>query len=197
MKKLILMATITLFASAVNAQEFIKINETGDNKRGLELSAVGYFGTENRYGAQVAYEIQPLTAFFEVTVCSDKLGDKYENLKYQAPSFRFGMDYGFFEYDNLSFFAGAFLGITAYSTKYIERDNNIYVPSQRLIKVNETGFIFGLKLGAKYELTDNMFIRAAAFANTNNWGRSIGKHIAKDARGSLDAGVNLALGWRF
>lgn len=197
MKKLILMAAITLFASAIKAQEFIRISDIDDDERGLDVSAVAYFGTENRYGAQVAYEIQPLTAYFEVTLCSDKLGEAYGHLNYKAPSFRIGMDYGFFEYDRLSFFTGAFIGITAYSTKYIEKDKNIYVPSQRLVKVNENGFIIGLKLGAKYELTDNLFIRAAAFANTNNWGRSVGKYVAKDARGSLDAGGYVSLGWRF
>lgn len=197
MKKLILMAAITLFASAIKAQEFIRISDIDDDERGLDVSAVAYFGTENRYGAQVAYEIQPLTAYFEVTLCSDKLGEAYGHLNYKAPSFRIGMDYGFFEYDRLTFFAGAFIGITAYSTKYIEKDKNIYVPSQRLVKVNENGFIIGLKLGAKYELTDNLFIRAAAFANTNNWGRSVGKYVAKDARGSLDAGGYVSLGWRF
>ena len=198
MKKLFFLAMLLSFASALNAQEFYRITDIDDNDRGLEVSAVGYLSAdEDRFGAQVAYEIKPLTAYFEVSFFSERLGAEYGGIKYKAPSFRVGMDYGFFEYGMLTLFTGAYIGITPYSTKYIEKDHNIYVPSERLVKVNESGFIAGLKLGARFDFLERVFVRAAVFANTTNWGNSIGSRIAKNARGAVDAGVNVALGLRF
>lgn len=179
-------------------QEFYRITDIDDGERALEVSAVSYLdASENRFGAQVAYEIKPLTAYFEVSFFSERLGEEYGGIKYKAPSFRVGMDYGFFEYGMLTLFTGAYIGITPYSTEYLERDKNAYVSSKRLVKVKENGFIAGLKLGARLDLLDRVFVKAAVFANTTNWDRSIGSRVAKGARRAVDAGANVALGLRF
>lgn len=45
--------------------EFYRITDIDDDERALEVSAVSYLdASENRFGAQVAYEIKPLTAYF-------------------------------------------------------------------------------------------------------------------------------------
>jgi len=198
MKKLLLSALLVLLAAALHAQEFYRITDIDDGERALEVSAVSYLDeSENRFGAQVAYEIKPLTAYFEVSFFSERLGEEYGGIKYKAPSFRVGMDYGFFEYGMLTLFTGAYIGITPYSTEYLERDKNAYVSSKRLVKVKENGFIAGLKLGARLDLLDRVFVKAAVFANTTNWDRSIGSRVAKGARRAVDAGANVALGLRF
>ena len=198
MKKLFLSALFILLAVALQAQEFYRITDIDDDERALEVSAVSYLdASEHRFGAQVTYEIKPLTAYFEVSYFSEQLGKEYGNIKYKAPSFRIGMDYGFFEYGMLTLFSGAYFGITPYSTKYLERDKNIYVPSKRIVEVNESGFIAGLKLGARLIIHDKIFVKAAVFANTTNWGRTIGSYVAKDARNAVDVGANIALGLRF
>lgn len=79
----------------------------------------------------------------------------------------------------LTLFTGAYIGITPYSTEYLERDKNAYVSSKRLVKVTENGFIAGLKLGARLDFLDRVFVKAAVFANTTNWDRSIGSRVAK------------------
>ena len=123
MKRLLLSALLVLLAAALHAQEFYRITDIDDDERALEVSAVSYLdASENRFGAQVAYEIKPLTAYFEVSFFSEHLGEEYGGIKYKAPSFRVGMDYGFFEYGMLTLFTGAYIGITPYSTEYLERD---------------------------------------------------------------------------
>lgn len=68
MKKLLLSALLVLLAAALHAQEFYRITDIDDGERALEVSAVSYLdASENRFGAQVAYEIKPLTAYFEVS----------------------------------------------------------------------------------------------------------------------------------
>ena len=132
MKRLLLSALLVLLAAALHAQEFYRITDIDDDERALEVSAVSYLdASENRFGAQVAYEIKPLTAYFEVSFFSEHLGEEYGGIKYKAPSFRVGMDYGFFEYGMLTLFTGAYIGITPYSTEYLERDKNAYVSSKR------------------------------------------------------------------
>ena len=169
MKRLLLSALLVLLAAALHAQEFYRITDIDDDERALEVSAVSYLdASENRFGAQVAYEIKPLTAYFEVSFFSEHLGEEYGGIKYKAPSFRVGMDYGFFEYGMLTLFTGAYIGITPYSTEYLERDKNAYVSSKRLVKVTENGFIAGLKLGARLDFLDRVFVKAAVFANTTN-----------------------------
>ena len=158
MKKLLLSALLVLLAAALHAQEFYRITDIDDGERALEVSAVSYLdASENRFGAQVAYEIKPLTAYFEVSFFSERLGEEYGSIKYKAPS----------------------------------------VSSKRLVKVKENGFIAGLKLGARLDLLDRVFVKAAVFANTTNWDRSIGSRVAKGARRAVDAGANVALGLRF
>ena len=175
MPRLLLSALLVLLAAALHAQEFYRITDIDDDERALEVSAVSYLdASENRFGAQVAYEIKPLTAYFEVSFFSEHLGEEYGGIKYKAPSFRVGMDYGFFEYGMLTLFTGAYIGITPYSTEYLERDKNAYVSSKRLVKVTENGFIAGLKLGTRLDFLDRVFVKAAVFANTTNWDRSIG-----------------------
>lgn len=162
MKRLLLSALLVLLAAALHAQEFYRITDIDDDERALEVSAVSYLdASENRFGAQVAYEIKPLTAYFEVSFFSEHLGEEYGGIKYKAPSFRVGMDYGFFEYGMLTLFTGAYIGITPYSTEYLERDKNAYVSSKRLVKVTENGFIAGLKLGARLDFLDRVFVKAA------------------------------------
>ena len=198
MKKFVLAALFTTFAAALNAQVFRAINDIDDDDRGLEISAVAYLcEAENRYGAQIGYEINPLTAYLEATFCSERLDARYNNLKYKAPSFRIGMDYGFLECAFLTIYTGAYVGITAYSTEYTEKDHNLYVPSRYKVKVHENGFIVGWRLGAKFHLGPNVFFKAALFANTTNWNRSIGKYVAEDARDVGDIGLNIAFGARF
>lgn len=198
MKKFVLAALFTTFAAVLNAQGFRSITDIDDDRRGFELSFVGFLNdAEKRFGGQIAYEINPLTAYFEATAYSGILSKKYNNLEYKAPSFRLGMDYGFLELGVLTVFTGAYVGITAYSTEYKERDNNIYVPSEWLVKVHENGFIVGLKIGAKLSLGEHVFVKAAFFTNTTNWNRSIGKYVAKDAIGAGTSGLNIAFGVRF
>lgn len=198
MKKFVLAALFTTFAAALNAQVFRSITDIDDDDRGVEISAVAYLcEAENRYGAQIGYEINPLTAYLEATYFSETLGEKYNHLKYKAPSFRLGMDYGFLELGILTVFTGAYVGITPYSTEYTEKDNNIYVPSRHKVKVHENGFIVGLKIGGKISLGEHVFIKVAFFANTTNWNRSIGKYVAKDAIEAGDTGLNIALGAKF
>jgi len=132
-----------------------------------------------------------------VSLFSERLGEEYGGIKYKAPSFRVGMDYGFFEYGMLTLFTGAYIGITPYSTEYLERDKNAYVSSKRLVKVKENGFIAGLKLGARLDLLDRVFVKAAVFANTTNWAPSSAGRWARGARRAVDAGANVALGLRF
>ena len=157
MKRLLLSALLVLLAAALHAQEFYRITDIDDDERALEVSAVSYLdASENRFGAQVAYEIKPLTAYFEVSFFSEHLGEEYGGIKYKAPSFRVGMDYGFFEYGMLTLFTGAYIGITPYSTEYLERDKNAYVSSKRLVKVTENGFIAGLKLGTRLDFLDRV-----------------------------------------
>ncbi len=198
MKKFILAVLFTTFAAALNAQVFRSITDIDDDDRGVEISAVAYLcEAETRYGAQIGYEINPLTAYLEATYFSETLGEKYKHLKYKAPSFRIGMDYGFLEGSFITVFTGAYVGITPYSTEYTEKDHNIYVPSKHKVKVHENGFIVGWRLGAKLHLGPNVFFKAALFANTTNWNRSIGKYVAKDARDVGDIGLNIAFGARF
>lgn len=198
MKKFILAALFTTFAAVLNAQGFRSITDVDDDRRGFELSLVGFLNDmEKRFGGQIAYEINPLTAYFEATAYSGILGPNHNNLEYKAPSFRLGMDYGFWELGILTVFTGAYVGITPYSTEYTEKDNNIYVPSRHKVKVHENGFIVGLKIGGKISLGEHVFIKVAFFANTTNWNRSIGKYVAKDAIEAGDTGLNIAFGARF
>lgn len=194
MKKLTLIMLVLISVIPVlKAQEFIGITDINDDVRGLKAAAVANFRAHSAFGAQVAYEIEPLTAYFEVTYCNYTI----DRQKYKSPSFRIGMDYGFFKYEDLTVFTGAYLGITRYQTDFWKDTSNKYVQSGYKVKAAENGFIIGLKLGAKYDIAEKYFVAVSAFANTTNWNRSIGKVIGKDARGALEAGVSVAVGYNF
>lgn len=194
MKKLtLIMMVLISMLPALKAQEFIGITDIRDDVRGLKVSAVANFTSHSSFGAMVGYEIEPLTAYLEL-VCS---AYNIDGRKYKAPSARFGMDYGFFKYEDLTIFTGAYLGITNYRTTFWKDTSNKYVKSGYTIKASENGFIVGLKVGAKYDIADRCFISAALFANTTNWNRSIGKVIGINARGALEAGISISAGWNF
>lgn len=96
----------------------------------------------------------------------------------------------------LTLFTGAYIGITPYSTEYLERDKNAYVSSKRLVKVTENGFIAGLKLGARLDFLDRVFVKAAVLP-TPPTGTVPSAAAWQGARRAVDAGANVALGLRF
>lgn len=194
MKKLtLIMLVLISVIPALKAQEFIGITDIRDDVRGLKVAAVANFSSKSAFGAKVGYEIEPLTAYFEFVYNTYTI----DGLKYKSPSFRIGMDYGFFKYEELTVFTGAYIGITNYRTNFWKDTSNKYVKSGYNMKASENGFIVGLKLGAKYDIAERYFVAVSAYANTTNWNRSIGKVIGKDDRGALEAGVSVALGWNF
>lgn len=193
MKKLIFMAALVLLACVVKAQEFRPFNDVDDSDRALNVAAVTNISKFNNYGLQVGYKINPFTAYIEGTLSSYTINGQ----KYNSPSAKVGMDYGFYEYGDLTVFCGAYVAITMYKAAFIENTSNKYVESYRPRKVKKDGFIVGLRFGAEYEIAERFFVAASAFANTTNWNRSIGKYVGRDARGALEAGVSVTVGVRF
>lgn len=193
MKKLIFMAALVLLACVVKAQEFRPFNDVDDSDRALKVGVVANISKFNSYGLQVGYKINPFTAYIEGTLSSYTINGQ----KYNSPSAKVGMDYGFYEYGDLTVFCGAYVAITMYKATFTQNTSNKYVKSYRTRRVKKDGFIAGLRFGAEYEIAERFFVAATAFANTTNWNRSIGKYVGRDARGAVEVGVSVTVGVRF
>lgn len=177
MKKLNLVLVVVLLSivSNVSAQNF-----------NASLNAT--LGSKNSVGLEVGYQYKDLNFYAEATYGRDVIN----NMNYSTPSIKVGADYTVYTLGKTNFTAGAFAGYGIY-----KGDKADYKFAYLKNSVEADALIVGIRLGAKVNVGNHMFVKAAAEVTSTDFDRVMGISNSKGTHGMYDGGLTVGFGVRF
>ncbi len=178
MKKFqIIAVVIVLFSivSNVSAQNF-----------NASLNAT--LGSKNSVGLQVGYQYKSLNFYAEAGYGRDVIN----NMSCSTPSIKVGADYTVYTLGKIDFTAGAFAGYGIYKGDKADLKfaySKVYTEADALI--------LGVRLGAKVNVGNRMFVKAAIEITSTDFDRMMEFERGMGTHGLYDGGLTVGFGVRF
>lgn len=179
MKKLQIIAVIIVLFISIS-------NVSAQNGFNAALNAT--LGSKNSVGLEVGYQYKDLNFYAEATYGRDVIN----NMNYSTPSIKIGADYTVYTLGKINFTAGAFAGYGLY-----KGDKADYKFAYIKNSAEADALIVGVRLGAKVNLGNRMFVKAAAEISSTDFDRVMGISNSKGTHGMYDGGLTVGFGVRF